>query len=148
VAGLARSGPLGAARGVPKLVKVHFLDLAIRGQSAVLALRWQATRLGGALSPALDADLALTVAGEHPTRLSLAGACRPPLGPVGAGLDRAIFHKVAQVTVRSLLARAADTLTRPPGLGGGQETGMTPPAPRVAAPGQPGRGCPPVGESG
>jgi hypothetical protein len=142
VAGLARVGPLGAAPGVSTLVEVHFLDLAIRGECAVLALRRQATRPGGALFPALDGDLALTVAGEHATRLSLAGAYRPPLGPVGAGLDQAIFHKAAQVTVRSLLARVADTLTRPPGPGDGQETGMTPPAPRVAAPGQPGRGCP------
>jgi hypothetical protein len=133
--GLVRVGPLGAAPGVSKLVEVHFLDVAVRGESAVLALRWQATGPGGRLFPALDADLALTPAGEHATRLSLAGAYRPPLGPVGAGLDRAIFHKVAQATARSLLARVADALTRPAGPpGSGQETGMPPPAPRVAAP--------------
>lgn len=65
--------------------------------------------------PARDADLALTPAGEHSSRLSLAGAYRPPLGAVGAGLDKAIFHKVAHATVRSLLARGADALTCPPG---------------------------------
>ena len=103
----------------------------------MLPLRWQATGPGVALFPALDADLALTPAGEHASRLSLAGACRPPLGPVGAGLDRAIFHQVAQATIRSLLARVADTLTRPPGPPGSvQETGMAPPVPRLAAPGQ------------
>jgi hypothetical protein len=138
VSALVGVGPLGAAPGVSKLAGVHLLDVAVRGESAVLALRWQATGPGGRLFPVLDADLALTPAGEHATRLSLAGAYRPPLGPVGAGLDRAIFHQVAQATARSLLARVADALTRPPGLpGGGQETGMTPPAPRVAAPGQP-----------
>ena len=137
VSGLVRVGPLGAAPGVSKLAGVHLLDVAVRGESAVLPLRWQATGPGVALFPALDADLALTPAGEHASRLSLAGACRPPLGPVGAGLDRAIFHQVAQATVRSLLARVADALTRPPGPpGGGQETGMAPPVPRLAAPGQ------------
>jgi hypothetical protein len=35
------------------------------------------------------------------------------VGPLGAGLDKTIFHKVAQATVRSLLARVADALTRP-----------------------------------
>jgi hypothetical protein len=106
-------------------------------------------RAGRGAVPALDADLALTAAGEHATRLSLAGAYRPPLGTVGAGLDKAIFHKVAQATVRSLLARVADALTRPQSpVGGGQETGMTPPAPRVAAPGQPEPGRPPAGGPG
>ena len=138
VTGLARVGPLGAAPGVSKLVEVHFLDMAAHGESAVLALRWEATGPGGKLFPVLDADLALTPAGEHSTRLSLAGAYRPPLGPVGARLDRAILHQVAQATVRSLLARVADTLTRPLGpVGGGQETGMKPPAPQLAAPDQP-----------
>lgn len=136
--GLARVGPLGAAPGVSKLVEVHFLDVAVRGESAVLALRWQATGPGGRLFPALDADLALTPIGEHATRLSLSGAYRPPLGPVGAGLDRAIFHTVAQATIRSLLTRVADALTRlPDPAGAAPETGMTPPVPWLAAPDQP-----------
>ena len=129
VAGLARVGPLG----VSKLAGVHFLDVAVRGESAVLPLRWQATGPGGRLFPALDADLALTPAAEHATRLSLAGAYRPPFGP--AGLDKAIFHKVAQATVRSLLTRVADALTRPQSPpGAAPETGMTQAAARLAAP--------------
>jgi hypothetical protein len=136
--GLVRVGPLGAAPGVSKLVKVHLLDVAVRGESAVLALRWQATGPGGRLLPTLDAALALTPAGEHATRLSLAGAYRPPLGAVGAGLDKAIVHKVAQATVRSLLARVADTLTRPQGPASAvPETGMAPPATRLPAPESP-----------
>jgi hypothetical protein len=128
VTGLVRVGPLG----VSKLVEVHLLDMVTRGESAVLPLRWQATGPGGALFPALDADLALTSAGEHSTRLSLAGTYRPPLGAVGAGLDKVILHKVAQATVRSLLARVADALTRPQGPD--SEAGMAPPAPRLTAP--------------
>ena len=111
--GLARVGPLGAAPGMSKLVEVHALDVVTRGESAVLALRWQATGPGGRLFPALDADIWLTPAGEHSARLSLAGVYRPPLGALGAGLDRAVFHRVADATVRSLLARVADVLARP-----------------------------------
>ena len=113
LAGLVWVGPVGAVPGVSKLVEVHFRDVATRGESAVLALRWQATGPGGRLFPALDADMSLTLAGEHSTRLSLAGVYRPPLAALGAGLDRPLFHKVADATVRSLLARVADVLGPP-----------------------------------
>ena len=79
----------------------------------MLALRWQATGPGGGLFPALDADIWLTPAREHSARLSLAGVCRPPLGAPGTGMDRAVFHRVADATARSLLARVADVLARP-----------------------------------
>jgi hypothetical protein len=111
--GLVRLGPLGAAAGMSKLVEVHVLEVATRGESAVLALRWEATGPGGRLFPVLDADLSLTPAGQHSARLSLAGAYRPPLAALGAGLDRAVVYEVADVTARSLLARVADVLTRP-----------------------------------
>ena len=94
--GLVRVGPLGAVPGMSKLVEVHFLDVVTRGESAVLALRWEATGPGGRLFPALDADIWLTPAGEHSARLSLAGVYRPPLAALGAGLDRAVFHRVAE----------------------------------------------------
>jgi hypothetical protein len=63
-----------------KLVEVLFLEVATRGESAVLALRWEATGPGGRLFPALDADMSLTPAGQHSTRLSLTGAYRPAPG--------------------------------------------------------------------
>jgi hypothetical protein len=57
---------------------------------------------------------------------------------VGAGLDRAVFDRVADATVRSLLARVADVLTRPPESADAmQETGMTGAAARRAAPERP-----------
>jgi hypothetical protein len=111
--GLARGGPLAEVPGMSKLVEVQVLNVVTRGDAAVLALRWQATGPGGRLRPALDADIWLTPAGEHSARLSLAGVYRPPLGALGAGLDRAVLHQVANATVRSLLARVADVLTLP-----------------------------------
>jgi hypothetical protein len=111
--GLVLVGPPGAAAGMSKLVEVYFLEVATRGESAVLTLRWEATGPDGRLFPALDADLSLTPAGQLSTRLSLAAAYRPPLAALGAGLDRAVVHEMADVTVRSLLAGVADVLTRP-----------------------------------
>jgi hypothetical protein len=111
--GLAQVGPLGEVPGVSKLVQVQVLDVTTRGESAVLALRWQAAGPGGGLFPALDADIWLTPAGEHSAQLSLAGVYRPPPGALAAGLDRAVLHRVADATAQSLLARVADILTRP-----------------------------------
>jgi hypothetical protein len=72
---------------------------------------------------------------QHSTRLSLAGAYRPPLAALGAGQDRAVVHEVADVTVQSLLARVADVLTRPPESAGAlPRTGITRAAARRAAP--------------
>ncbi len=132
------TGLLGAGPGVSKLVEVHVLDVVTRGESAVLALRWEATGPDGRLFPALDADIWLTPAGELSARLSLAGVYRPPLAVLGAGLDKAVFYRVADATVRSLLARVADVLARsqePPGAV--QGTGMTGAAARRTTAGLP-----------
>jgi hypothetical protein len=73
--------------------------------------------------------MSLTPDGEHSTRLSLAGAYRPPLPALGAGLDKAIFQTVADATVRSLLARVADALSCPQeSTGAVQKSGVTGPA--------------------
>ncbi len=114
--GVARVGPVGEVPGISKLVEVHVLDVMTRGESAVLTLRWEATAPGSSLFPALDADIRLTSGGERSTRLSLAGVYRPPLGTLGAGLDKAVLHRVADATVLSLLTRVADVLARPQDL--------------------------------
>ena len=114
LAGLIRVGPLGDVPGISQLVRVRFRDLVTRDNSGVLTLRWEASGHGGGLFPALDADITLTPAGEQATRLTLAGAYRPPLAALGVGLDRAILHRVATATrIRSLLSRVADALAHP-----------------------------------
>ena len=114
IAALAQAGPPGSVPGVPRLVEVHFRDLVQRDDRAGLALRWQAAGPGGGMFPVLDADITLTPAGEHTTLLTLAGTYRPPLGALGAGLDRAILHRVAAATIRAFLSRIADAIVHPP----------------------------------
>jgi hypothetical protein len=109
-AAVVRVSPWGCGHGTSRLVKVHFRDLVMRDDSAVLALRWEAAGPGGGLFPALDADITLTPSGKHATRLRLAGSYRPPLGLLGAGLDRAILHQVAAATIRAFLSRVADSI--------------------------------------
>jgi len=112
-AALARVGPLGAAPGLSRLVQVRFRDLAVHEDRAVLPLRWEATGSSGALFPALDADIMLSWAGERSSVLTLSGVYRPPLGSLGAGLDRAGFNRVAIATIRRFMSRAADAMTDP-----------------------------------
>jgi carbon monoxide dehydrogenase subunit G len=111
--GLARVGPLGSAPGMSRLVEVRFSDLALREDSATWAVRWEAAGRGGALFPALDADITLTPAGEQATTLTVTGVYRPPLGGLGAGLDRAIMHRVAQATIRTFTHHIGSALAHP-----------------------------------
>lgn len=103
--GLTRVG----VAGVSKLVRVQARVLSWTDVSAGMALRWEAIGPGGAMFPVLDADLTLAPAGAG-TMLTLAGAYRPPLGPLGQTLDRAILHRVAVATIRNFLVEVAAQL--------------------------------------
>jgi len=109
--GLARVG----AGGLFKVVRVQTHELAEAGGSARWAIRWEAAGAGGRLFPVLDADISLTPAGDQATLLTLTGSYRPPFGPVGAALDRALLHRVAAATVRNFLAGVAARITSQPG---------------------------------
>jgi hypothetical protein len=111
--GLARVGPLGAAPGMSRLVRVQFTDMAVHEDFAVVAMRWEATGPAGTLFPALDADIKLTSAGQDVTVLAVSGSYRPPLGSLGASLDRAILHRVAQATIQSFTHHIGTAIVRP-----------------------------------
>lgn len=124
IAGLARVGALG----LTKVVRVQVRQLADTDGSCGLAIRWEATGPGGGLFPTLDADIRLLPAGEQTTSLLLSGVYRPPLGSLGATLDRAALHRVADATIRNFLDRLAADIT-------GQAEADTGPSPVPFAPG-------------
>ena len=124
--GLARVGPLGAAPGMSKLVVVQFSDMAVHEDFAAGAMRWEVTGPGGALFPALDADIKLTQAGEDATVLAVCGAYRPPLGGLGAGLDRVVLHRIAQATIRTCTHRIGTAITDPAVSPDAAATGLLP----------------------
>jgi hypothetical protein len=107
ITGLARVHPISLA----KVVRVQVRELAETDGSAGLAVRWEATGRGGGLFPALDADIRLLPAGEQTTLLLLSGVYRPPLGSLGAALDRAALHRVAAATIRDFVGRLAAHIT-------------------------------------
>jgi hypothetical protein len=111
VTGLLRVGPAGPVAG--KLIRVSFLHPVYRDDFMTVGLRWEAAGAAGALFPVLDANLSISPAGEHTARLALAGSYRPPLGRLGGGLDRAVMHRVAAATMRSLLRGVAEALASP-----------------------------------
>ncbi len=113
--GLARVGPLDSVPGMSRLVEVRFRDLVAHGESAVLALRWEAAGPGGGLFPVLDADLTLAPVTDAETTLRLAGSYRPPLGKVGAMLDLVALRRVAVATLRGFLERVGDAVVNPAG---------------------------------
>jgi hypothetical protein len=110
-----RDGCAGTARvgvaGLSKLVSVRACELAETGDSAGLAIRWEAAGPAGGLFPVLDADIRLVPAGAGRTRLTRAGSDRPPLGVVGEVLDRAVLRRVAAATVRNFTSRVAAGIT-------------------------------------
>ena len=132
-ADLARADPPGPVRGKSRLVNVHFRDLAAYGGPAHLALRWEAIGPGGELFPTLDADIALSPAGEHATTLTLAGVYRPPPGNRGGELDQVVWRRVAEAMIRTFVNRIAEAITAPgpatePGGGIADQGWFWPPA--------------------
>jgi hypothetical protein len=114
---LIRVGPLGDTPGLAKLVAVRALDPVYRDETMTVALRWEATGAAGGLFPVLDANISLAPAAEHATQPTLTGSYRPPLGRIGAALDKAILNRVAAATIHALLHSIADALTSPAATG-------------------------------
>jgi hypothetical protein len=110
VTGLAKVGPPDTRPGLSKLVTIHVGDVVASGDEARLPLRWEATGPGSSLFPALDADITLGPDGELATSLTLTGVYRPPLGMVGAMLDRAVLSRVAAATIRDFVGRLAQAI--------------------------------------
>ena len=114
---LMRVGPAGMTPGVSRLVRVRYTEPTYVDGVMTVGLRWEATGVTGGLFPALDADIRISVEEDKGVTVTLTGSYRPPLGMLGAELDRLLLRTVATATIRSLLARIAATLGRCPGQG-------------------------------
>src|SRR5215469_4850120 len=110
---IMRVGPFGGTPVVSKLVQVRFVEPVYHDDAMTLGLRWEATGFTGGLFPVLDGDLTLSRVDDDTTRLRLVASYRPPLGHLGAGLDKAILSRVAEATMRELLRNIASALANP-----------------------------------
>lgn len=97
-----------SATGGSGLVSVAFVDLVVRGDSVILGVRWNAADPGGALFPALDANIILTADGER-TVLRLEGTYRTsPAEPDSVTTDQS-----ASAAIRSFAGGLADAIVCP-----------------------------------
>jgi hypothetical protein len=107
-------GPFGQAPGPGKLVRALFMPPVCRDDTVVIGMRWEATGPSGGLFPVLDANITVAPGADASTAtLTLEGSYRPPLGALGAGLDRVLLNKVATATVRAMLGDVAKVLLDP-----------------------------------
>ena len=76
-----------------------------------LPIRWQSATETG-LFPTLDGVLEVAALGSARTHLGLSANYEPPMGLIGKIADRALFHRVAEVTVKDFLQRIGARLER------------------------------------
>ena len=76
-----------------------------------LPIRWQSAT-ETELFPTLEGVLEIAALGSARTLLGLSATYEPPLGLVGKIADRALFHRVAEVTVKDFLERIGARLER------------------------------------
>jgi hypothetical protein len=75
-----------------------------------LPIRWRAASDAG-IFPTLEGDLEVAALGSR-TQLALSATYEPPLGLIGKVADRAVLHRVAEVTVQDFLVRIGARLER------------------------------------
>ncbi len=96
-----------------KQVLVQSLRPYTDGDATVVPLRWVASGAMTSLLPIMDANVELREDTPHSSLLTLKGSYRAPLGKVGAAVDRAVLHTVAQATAMSFLRRVGAGLLGP-----------------------------------
>ena len=105
---------LGAGPGwLYKQVLLQSLRPFVDGYATIVQLRWVATGPTTSLVPIMDANLELRASDADGSRLTFHGSYRPPLGKVGAVVDQALLHIVAQATADAFLTRVASALSNP-----------------------------------
>jgi hypothetical protein len=128
---ILRVGPLGDIPAATKLVRVRFLDPVYSGDTLRIGMRWEATGAAASLYPALDADITMAPSGEDVTTLTIVGAYRPPLGRLGAGLDKTVLNRLATATIDRLLQQLAGIIVHPADAPGFQRVAFGEPAPQA-----------------
>jgi hypothetical protein len=94
---------------VAKTVDIE-VGAPLRGETETeVPISWKATGTPG-LFPVMEAGIVVASVGPDVTQLTLRGSYDPPLGMVGKALDRTIFHRVAEASVKGLIDRVARSI--------------------------------------
>ncbi|MGD1053563.1 MAG: hypothetical protein ABR950_07015 [Candidatus Dormibacteria bacterium] len=104
------SSAIGPIR-LSKRVSAELGELSVKPDRVTQPLRWRAAGATG-LFPAMVADLEFVPMGTAMTSISFMGRYVPPLGPLGREVDRMLLHRLAQASVRALLAHVVERLAK------------------------------------
>lgn len=75
----------------------------------LVPIKWRAAA-DSSLFPALDGQIELAKLGLATTQLGISASYEPPFGAVGKIADRALMHRIAEVTVKDFLERIGERL--------------------------------------
>jgi hypothetical protein len=98
-------------RRIGRRIKVEIGEPKATAGLMFLPIRWQSATDAG-LFPTLEGVLEVAALGTARTQLGLSANYDPPMGLIGKIADRALFHRVAEVTVKDFLERIGDRLVR------------------------------------
>jgi hypothetical protein len=96
--------------GFAKEVSLEIGVPEVHRKGLIYPLKWVATG-AGALFPAMSADLVLSHVGLTRTKITFEGTYEPPMGPLGRVIDRLVFGRFADATVKDWVDRFAQALT-------------------------------------
>lgn len=104
-----RIGPRTEQSAIAKKVRLQ-IGSASRGNGAkTFPLYWEAVGTPG-LFPKMTGDLVLAPVGSNLTQVKLRGSYEPPLGAAGKTLDRYVFHRFAEASVKDFVDRIVAAL--------------------------------------
>jgi hypothetical protein len=89
---------------VTKTVSIEVGGPTRLGGTTVLPITWRAAG-AEALFPVMEGDLEVASLGPSLTQVAMSARYRPPLGPVGRAIDRAVMHRVAEATIKDFVDR-------------------------------------------
>jgi hypothetical protein len=101
---------IDASRRVDKEVEIEIGEPYAIPSKTMLPITWRATA-AERIFPQLEADIEIAPLGLGRTQLSISARYRPPLGPIGRALDRALLHRVAEATVKDFLDRVGEGIS-------------------------------------
>jgi hypothetical protein len=120
----ARAGSIAASLrvgvgGVEVAVDVRTHIRRIRDEESIaglppslsLEIAWEASH-GAPMFPLMEAQLSAWQVSAGETQLEMEGYYRPPFGPIGTALDRAVGHRVAQAAVHRFFEDTLEEIRR------------------------------------
>lgn len=100
-----------AKRRIKRRIEVEIGAAGVVSGLICMPIRWRAASEAG-IFPTLDGELEVAELGPGRTQLALSASYEPPLGLIGKLADRALLHRVAEVTVHDFLVRIGERLEK------------------------------------